>query len=168
MDGAAAGSFGTAWWQAEASKKTALRCAYSGLYLNVPASAMAAQFKQLVLDEFKPVVLVTASAAASAALGRNNLTFDQVFAPHAEAALPPLPLAAKEGSAFGKLEGTMSVRYVDVGLYNESEADAEASLVKALTQHNNVSRPLGCSLCRIMFTRYSAGVGPFPPLVLQP
>jgi hypothetical protein len=129
---------------------------------------MAAQFKQLILDEFKPMVLVTASAAASAALQRNNLSFDQVFAPHAEAALPPLPLAAKEGSPFGKLEGTISVRYVDVGLYNESEADSEASLVKALTQHNNVSRPLACSLNQIMFTRYPAGLGPFSPLFLQP
>ena len=150
------------------SKETALRRPYSGLYRRDPASAMAAQFKQLILDEFKPMVLVTASAAASAALQRNNLSFDQVFAPHAEAALPPLPLAAKEGSPFGKLEGTISVRYVDVGLYNESEADSEASLVKAMTEHNNVSRPLGSSLNQIMFTRYLAGVGPFSPLFLQP
>ena len=101
---------------------------------------MAGQFKQLVLDEYKPIVLVSASPAANAALERNNLTYDEVFAPHAEAALPPLPLGAvKEGSPFAKLEGTLTVRFVDASSYTESEAEAEASLVKALTQHNQVS-----------------------------
>jgi hypothetical protein len=101
---------------------------------------MAGQFKQLILDEFKPIVLVSASPAANAALERNNLSYDEVFAPHAEVALPPLPAGSvKEGNPFFKLEGTLTVRFVDVNSYSESEAEAEASLVKALTQHNQVT-----------------------------
>jgi hypothetical protein len=102
---------------------------------------MAGQFKQLVVDEYKPIVLVSASPAANAALERNNLSYDELFAPHAQEALPPLPLGAvKEGSPISKLEGTLTVRFVDACSYSESEAEAEASLVKALTQHNQVTR----------------------------
>jgi hypothetical protein len=101
---------------------------------------MASQFRQLILDEFKPVVLVTSSPAAVAALERNNLSFDQLFAPHAEAPLPPLPIGSvKEGSPFWKLDGTLAVRFVDASSYTESDAEAEESLVKALTKHNSVS-----------------------------
>jgi hypothetical protein len=101
---------------------------------------MAAHLRQLILDEYKPIVLVTASAAASAALERNNLSYDQIFAPHAEAAIPPLAAGAvKEGSPFAKLEGSLAVRFVDLSTYTETEADAEDSLVKALTKHNQVN-----------------------------
>jgi hypothetical protein len=109
------------------------------------ASAMASQFRQLILDEYKPVVLVSASQAANSALERNNLSFDQIFAPHAEAALPFLPAGSvKEGSPFCKLDGTITVRFVDASTYTESEAEAEESLVKALTKHNNVSARMPC------------------------
>jgi hypothetical protein len=104
------------------------------------ASPMASQFRQLILDEFKPIVLVTSSPAAAAALERNNLSFDQLFAPHAEAPLPPVPPGSvKEGSPFWKLDGTLAVRFVDASSYSESDAEAEESLVKALTKHNSVS-----------------------------
>jgi len=102
---------------------------------------MAAQLKQLVHDEFKPIVLVSASPAAIAALERNKLSFAQLFAPHADAPLPAGAGYGREGSAFVKYEGPLTVRYVNCSSanYAESEQEAEASLVQALTQHNDVS-----------------------------
>ena len=128
---------------------------------------MAAHLRQLILDEYKPIVLVTASAAASAALERNNLSYDQIFAPHAEAAIPPLPAGAvKEGSPFAKLEGALAVRFVDSSTYTETEADAEDSLVKALAKHNqvNAARQRQRLLPHLSF----AGIRPFPAVILQP
>jgi|LauGreDrversion4_2_1035121.scaffolds.fasta_scaffold1389314_1 hypothetical protein len=130
---------------------------------------MAGQFKQLILDEFKPIVLVSASPAANAALERNNLAYDQVFAPHAEAALPPLAIGVKENSPFSRLEGTLTVRFVDVNSYSESEAEAEASLVKALTQHNQVTLLCCIELCfSSLDLLFSIGIGPFSSVALQP
>jgi hypothetical protein len=130
---------------------------------------MAGQFKQLILDEFKPIVLVTASPAANAALERNNLSFDQVFAPHAEVAMPPLPVGSvKEGSPFAKLEGTLTVRFVNASSYSESEAEAEASLVKALTQHNHVTFLFTMSRSSTSSIHSPAGIRPFPAVSVQP
>jgi hypothetical protein len=115
---------------------------------------MAAQLKELILDEYKPIVLVTASPSANSALERNNLTFDKLFAPHSESALPSLPAGSvREGSPFLKLDGTLTVRFVDASSYTQSEAEAEVSLVQALTQHNQVGcycsvAHAGSILCR--------------------
>ncbi len=111
--------------------------------LRAPIAAMAAPLRQLVVEEFKPIVLVSASPAANAALERNKLSFEQLFAPHADA---PLPAGSgREGSPYVKYDGPLTVRFVACANYTESEQEAEASLVTALTHHNDVI--LSCDLC---------------------